>query len=71
VLLRITGEREYTVPLLGVPDPHGVPSPEQLITYEAARLFIERAQAVKADFTVTAENASVRLPLIVVLPTFC
>ncbi len=56
-LLRIAGEREYAVPLLGVPDTHGVSSPELLITYEAARLFIERAQAVKADFTVTAENA--------------
>ena len=33
------------------------PSIEQLTQYEAVRLFIERAQAVKPDFTVTNENA--------------
>jgi predicted ATPase len=33
------------------------PSIEQLTQYEAVRLFIERAQAVKPDFQVTNENA--------------
>ncbi len=32
-------------------------SPERLTHYEAVELFIERARAVKADFTVTNENA--------------
>ena len=30
---------------------------EQYTRYEAVRLFVERAQAVKADFVITAENA--------------
>ena len=34
-----------------------LPSLERLTQYEAVRLFIERAQAVRADFAVTNENA--------------
>ncbi len=30
---------------------------EQYTRYEAVRLFVERAQAVKADFVITADNA--------------
>jgi predicted ATPase/class 3 adenylate cyclase len=56
-LLRITGEREYPVPLMRIPDPQELPPLDQLIQYEAVQLFIDRAQAVKADFTVDQENA--------------
>jgi predicted ATPase len=56
--LRVRGEREYSVPPLTMPDPRQLPTLEELTGYEAVRLFIERAQGVKADFEVTSENAS-------------
>jgi predicted ATPase len=34
-----------------------MPSLERLSQYEAVRLFIERAQAVRAGFAITSENA--------------
>ena len=70
--LRLSGEREFAVPPLGLPPAsamlderaYGRPTADheslsmQAITqYEAVRLFIERAQAVKADFAVTNQNA--------------
>jgi transcriptional regulator with XRE-family HTH domain len=48
VVLRLSGEHEYAVPPLRVPDPRHMPPPERLSQYEAVRLFIERAQAVRA-----------------------
>jgi len=56
-LLRIAGEREYAVPLLALPDPNHLPPLAQLTQYEAVRLFIERAQAVKSDFVITNDSA--------------
>jgi len=38
-------------------DMRNLPPIERLRQYEAVRLFIERAQAVRPDFTVTSENA--------------
>jgi predicted ATPase/class 3 adenylate cyclase/Tfp pilus assembly protein PilF len=58
--LRITGERELPVPPLSLPTERqvrGVP-PSALIEYPAIRLFVERAQAVKPDFTLTEANAA-------------
>jgi predicted ATPase/class 3 adenylate cyclase len=55
--LRLYGEHEYSVPPLALPDPEQPPSVESLTQYEAVRLFVERAQAAKADFSVTNENA--------------
>jgi predicted ATPase/class 3 adenylate cyclase len=56
-VLHLRGEQEFAVPPLGLPD-HRHPAPlERFGQYEAVRLFIERAQAVKADFTVTNDNA--------------
>ena len=57
VPLRLSGEREYPVPPLPVPDPSardgaavaGVPS---------VALFVQRAQDVKPDFALTTENAA-------------
>jgi predicted ATPase/class 3 adenylate cyclase len=56
-LLRLYGEYEFAVPPLEVPDPKRPQSLEQVTQYEAVRLFIERARAAKADFTVTSDNA--------------
>ena len=55
--LRISGEQEFPVPPLELPDPERLPSLEALAQSDAVKLFIERARAVKPDFMVTAENA--------------
>lgn len=69
--LRVSGEQEFPVPGLPVPpDPGTMSGYEQaraggaahldlvhLATYEAVRLFIARAVAVKPDFEVTNANA--------------
>ena len=55
--LRLSGEHEYEVPPLGLPDMRQLPTAEALSQYESVALFIERAQAVRLDFAVTAENA--------------
>src|SRR5215207_5834260 len=56
VPLRLRAEREYAVPPLGLPRRKPPPTLEQLSQFEAVRLFIERAQAVKADFAI--DNAT-------------
>src|SRR5688500_5914241 len=55
--LRLYGEQEYAVPPLALPDSRVLPPVEVLTQYEAVRLFVERARAVKADFSVTNESA--------------
>jgi len=55
--LRLRGEQQLPVPTLALPDRKGVESVRRLMGYEAVRLFIERAQAVKADFSVSEQNA--------------
>jgi predicted ATPase/Tfp pilus assembly protein PilF len=55
--LRLYGEQEYPVPPLALPDPRALPPVKVLTQYEAVKLFVERARAVKADFEVTNENA--------------
>ena len=54
--LRVYGEQEFPVPPLGVPDPANF-TLESLSQFEAVKLFIDRAVAVKPDFAVTNENA--------------
>ncbi|MDP9275955.1 MAG: hypothetical protein M3O99_10230 [Chloroflexota bacterium] len=56
--LRISGEQEYPVPPLELPNPERLPALEVLAQSDAVRLFIERAKAVRPDFRVTAENAA-------------
>jgi predicted ATPase/class 3 adenylate cyclase len=56
--LRISGEQEFPVPPLELPDPEHLPSLDVLAQSDAVKLFIERARAVRPDFMVTAENAA-------------
>ena len=56
-ILHVTGEQEYPVPPLGLPDPAHLPPLTQLSQFESVALFIERARSVKPDFDVTNENA--------------
>jgi predicted ATPase/DNA-binding CsgD family transcriptional regulator len=53
--LRLSGEHEFPVPPMTVPDPD---DPfEQRSASDAVRLFVERARTVIPDFTLSAENA--------------
>ena len=56
-VLRVSGEQEFPVPPLGLPDPKALPGLAALSQFEAVRLFIERAVAVKPDFQATNQNA--------------
>jgi predicted ATPase/Tfp pilus assembly protein PilF len=55
--LNLRGEHEFRIPPLGLPEPREAHGPEGLSQYESVRLFIDRAQAAKANFAVTNENA--------------
>ena len=56
--LNVSGEIAWPVPPLALPDPHLEPSAEQVVRYEAARLFMERATAALPTFQVTDRNAA-------------
>jgi predicted ATPase/class 3 adenylate cyclase len=56
-VLHVSGEREFPVPPLRLPDPRNLPDLGAWPQYEAVALFIDRARAVKPDFEVTVENA--------------
>jgi predicted ATPase/class 3 adenylate cyclase len=55
--LRLYGEHEFPVPPLTLPDLKRPPPLERLTQYEAVGLFVERARAVKPDFSITNESA--------------
>jgi len=55
--LHLSGEHEYAVPPLRLPDPQQLPPLDRLVEYPAVQLFRARAQAMKADFVVTSDNA--------------
>ena len=54
--LHLTGEHEFPIPPLAVPPAH-LDEAHALEQYAAVRLFIQRAQAVKPDFELTAAIA--------------
>ena len=56
-VLHVYGEQEFSVEPLALPDHKALPDLDALRQYEAVKLFIERAVAVKPDFQVTNENA--------------
>jgi predicted ATPase/predicted negative regulator of RcsB-dependent stress response len=55
--LRVPGEVVFRVPSLGIPDPEREEEPEELLRYEAVRLFVERARSVSPGFALDAETA--------------
>ena len=55
--LGVPGEALFSVPPLSLPDPRRLQDVEGLTRYEAARLFSERARAVRPDFEITERNA--------------
>jgi predicted ATPase/DNA-binding CsgD family transcriptional regulator len=56
--LHLSGEHEYPVPPLGLPDPDRASDPDALSRYDAVALFVERAQAAKPDFRLDEANAA-------------
>ena len=56
--LHLTGEHEFPVPPLALPDREQFPESEVLSQYAAVALFTQRAQAVKPDFRVSDANAA-------------
>jgi len=56
-VLHLYGEHEFVVPPLAVPDLKHLPPSAELLRYDAVRIFLERAQAVSADFALTYANA--------------
>jgi predicted ATPase len=56
--LHLYGEHEFPVPTLALPDPGKRVRPEGLLEYEAVALFLQRAVAIKPDFTLSEENAA-------------
>jgi len=57
-VLHIYGEHDFAVPPLALPRRDPLPPIENLIQYESFRLFVERAQAVKSDFAITARSGA-------------
>jgi predicted ATPase/class 3 adenylate cyclase len=55
--LRISGEYEYAVPPLPLPDLSPLSSSDSLSSYAAVELFVQRARAVKPDFNLNRETA--------------
>jgi predicted ATPase len=55
--LHLTAEREYPVLPMPVPNPDHLPDPPVLGATDVIRLFVDRAQAVQPDFTLTERNA--------------
>ena len=55
--LGVTGETNWTVPSLAVPDAGALPDPEDLARYEAVRLFVERGKSRSPGFELTRQNA--------------
>jgi predicted ATPase/class 3 adenylate cyclase len=56
-VLHLAAEHGYPVPPLSVPDLAYLPDSESITQYDAVALFVQRARAVKPDFTVTNANA--------------
>jgi predicted ATPase len=54
-VLRLSGEREFPVPPLSLPESDVADPSDALARSEAVRLFVDRAQAVRPDFALTDE----------------
>jgi predicted ATPase/DNA-binding CsgD family transcriptional regulator len=55
-VLRLSGEQQFPVPPLALPNLAQLPGPEALSAYAAVALFLQRVQAVQPAFELTAAN---------------
>jgi predicted ATPase len=67
-VLHLSGEHEYPMSPLGLPDPERLPAPEEMGRYEAVDLFAERARAARPDFRLDARDAA-RTPTVSPTPS--
>jgi predicted ATPase/DNA-binding XRE family transcriptional regulator len=58
VALHLSGEHEFPVPPLALPNVQALPPVDALSQYAAVVLFVERARAVRPHFTLTPANAA-------------
>jgi predicted ATPase len=58
-VLRLRGEQQFMVPPLALPDSKHLPDAPSFAHVPAVQLFLQRAQAIQADFQLTADNAVV------------
>ncbi len=58
VVLRITGEQEFPVPPMQLPEKRTDRSFEEIAANESVALFLQRARAINPGFTLTESNAS-------------
>jgi predicted ATPase/class 3 adenylate cyclase len=63
--LRINGEQKMPVPPLDVPDSAFPLAADTAVTYDAVALFVDRATAVRPDFTLDQENVKAVAELVV------
>src|SRR5207244_3355227 len=56
--LHLAGEFAWRVPSLSLPDPGRLPATAHLTSYDAIRLFVERATSNRSDFALTDQNAT-------------
>ena len=61
-VLRLSGEHGFPVPPLTLPDSNVLPPVADLMSSEAIRLFLARAEAVQPDFALTDANAATWWP---------
>lgn len=57
IVLHLSGENEFVVPPLRLPDIQDIQKGEDLASWPAIAFFLARARAVKTDFSLTPENA--------------
>jgi predicted ATPase/DNA-binding CsgD family transcriptional regulator len=57
-VLRLSGEQQFIVPPLALPDPRHLPDAQSLAHIPAVNLFNQRAQAIQSDFQLTMDNAA-------------
>ena len=57
-MLRISGEQDFPVPALALPDAETASTVEAVGAAPAVQLFVTRAQAARPDFVLTAANAT-------------
>jgi predicted ATPase/DNA-binding CsgD family transcriptional regulator len=57
--LTVPGESLWRVPSLSLPEGRRVPPSEDVVRYDAVRLFVDRAKTTVPEFAVTSENAHV------------
>jgi predicted ATPase/DNA-binding CsgD family transcriptional regulator len=57
-VLRLRGEHQFAVPPLSLPNLKHLPDAQSLAHVPAVHLFLQRAQALQADFQLTTDNAA-------------